>query len=362
MPPHAPARIVSAKIVISVRWNSRVRTALIGSVSSTWHALRGLIRGGAEIACVLGLDEQHAPGVSDYRSLRATALDAGLPFQSFSKVSEPAFSAFLRQHRPDLLMVIGLSQLIPEVVVAIAPHGGVGFHPTPLPVGRGRAPVAWTILLEQPAAANLFYLVGDADAGDIIAQRAVEVRADDYAQDLIDRTNEVLEAMVVELGPALRSGRLPRTPQDHARATWYARRGPDDGLIDWSRSATDIYRLIRAVSRPYPGAFTSNAGETLYVWRARPHDRNDHHGTLGQIVRIDPSGGALVQTGDGLLWLTEVSAECGAAIPPEKLRVGARLGALPGAVDALQRQVALQAREIASLRAEIRRLSEGGKS
>ncbi len=92
------------------------------------------------------------------------------------------------------------------------------------------------------------------------------------------------------------------------------------------------------------------------------HDQIDHRGTLGQIVRIDSSSGALVQTGEGLLWLTEISAEGGAPIPLEKLRVGARLGALPGAVDALQRQVALQTREIAALRAEVKRLSEGGKS
>ncbi len=206
-----------------------MRIALIGSVSSTWHALRGLMRGGAEIGCVLGLDERHAAGVSDYRSLRDLANESKVPFHSFSKVSEPAFATFLRTHRPDLLMVIGLSQLIPDDVVAIAPQGGVGFHPRRCPWGGG-APVAWTILLEQPAAANLFYLAGDADSGDIILQCAVKFAR--MTTRRIDRSNQRSARRDDRRAEArrLRSGKLPRSPQAHSRATWYARpRSPRTG-------------------------------------------------------------------------------------------------------------------------------------
>lgn len=302
-----------------------MRVALVGSVSSSACSLRGLARGGVEICGVLGIPPEHAAGISDYCDLAPVAAEVSAPYQPFARIGEPAVLAFLRRQRPDLLLAIGLSQLLPEEIVALAPAGAVGFHPTPLPRGRGRAPVAWTILLEQPAAANLFFLTSEADAGDIIAQRPVEVRTRDYAQDLIDRTNGVLEEMIVELSPAIRAGRLPRSAQDHAGASWYGKRTPEDGRIDWRRPAGEIDRLIRAVSRPYPGAFTHLRGERLLVWRCEPHARDDHHGTVGQILRTDGRRGALVQCGSGLLWLVEVESPLG-DVSAQNMPVGQRLG------------------------------------
>lgn len=303
-----------------------MNVALMGSVSSSAAVLRGLIAGDVEVGGVLGLDPELTARISDGCDLQPLAQAAGVPFLPFRKVSEPAVREFLTARRPDLLFVIGLSQLVPDSLIALASSGGVGFHPTPLPRGRGRAPVAWTILLEQPAAANLFFLSAEADAGDIIAQRAVETRPDDYAQDLIDRTNVVLEAMTRELAPTIRAGRLPRVPQDHSQASWYGKRTPEDGRIDWKEPATSVYRLIRACSRPYPGAFSDLGGRRLLIWRAQPHDQDDHHGTLGQILRTDERRGALAQCGQGLLWLTELTDADGAAVPASSLPVGARLG------------------------------------
>lgn len=328
-----------------------MRVALIGSVSSSWHTLHALIGGEVAITCVLGLDESHAGRVSDYRSLRKLATEAGLPYRSFDKVVEPGVRAFLEAHPPDLLFVVGLSQLVPEEMFSLAPGGVIGFHPTPLPQGRGRAPVAWTILLEQPAAANLFFLTAGADEGDIIEQRPVDVRPDDYARQLIDRTNTVLEQMVIDLAPAIRSGTLPRQPQDHRAATWYGRRRPSDGLIDWAAPVQDVYRLIRACSHPYPGAFTYYEDERVVVWRAKPHGRADHFGTLGQVLRVDGEAGLLVQAGDGLLWLTDMTDGDGAPLSPERFRVGMRLG-----VDLVERVAALEGR----VRALERRAGSGG--
>ncbi|NOX59363.1 MAG: hypothetical protein GXP29_10970, partial [Planctomycetes bacterium] len=135
-----------------------------------------------------------------------------------------------------------------------------------------------------------------------------------------------LEAMVLELAPAIRSGTLPRTPQDHSLATWYAKRGPEDGRIDWTQPADNIHRLIRAASRPYPGAFSSDRGQRIIVWRGEIHDADDHRGTVGQVQRIDPKRGVLVQCGSGLLWLTEVCDDSGASVEPSAFHVGGRLG------------------------------------
>ncbi len=298
-----------------------MNAALIGSVSSSVATLRGILRGGLPVSCVLGLHPRHQATVSDYCDLRPDTEAAGIPFLAFDKVTEPAVTAFLREHQPDWLFVIGISQLVPASVRDIARVAAVGFHPTPLPEGRGRAPVAWTILLQRQAAANLFFLTDEADAGDIIEQRPVEVLPDDYSEDLIQRTNVVLEQMVADLSPAFVSGKVPRRPQDHNKATYYKRRRPEDGLIEWSRSADEIYRLIRAAGRPYPGAFTFCDRRKLIIWRAKPVEGSQASATPGEVVA--ESDRPTVQTGAGLLQLTEIQV---VDDPGARLAVGQRLG------------------------------------
>ncbi len=298
--------------------------ALIGSVSSSWHALDALIRGGVDVTGVLGVDKSQAGRISDYRSLRELAGQAGIPFRSFVKVAEPEIAAFLKQRPPDLLWVIGLSQLVPPELIALARRGGVGFHPTMLPEGRGRAPVAWTILKGARAAANLFFLADEPDAGDIIIQKEVPVLPDDYAEDLIHRTNLVLADTILALADDIRAGTLPRTPQDHARATYYPKRTPADGLIDWSTPTDAVYRLIRAAGRPYPGAFTITPGGRLTIWRGKPAPTAAFDpAPPGTVLAIDGEGCAAVATVDGAIWLTEVEP---AAPGQAGLRPGLRLG------------------------------------
>ena len=287
-----------------------MHVALIGSVSSSWYTLEALIRGGVEVTGVLGVDESRAEMISDYRSLRGLAASANLPFHSMVKVTEPGVADFLQRHRPDLLWVIGISQLVPQALVDLARYGGVGFHPTMLPQGRGRAPVAWTILLDQLAAATLFFLTDEADAGDIIMQREVPVLPDDYSVDLIERTNRVLARMVLELAPAIKAGKLPRTPQDHSQATYYEKRTPVDGLIDWSRPTDKVYKLIRAAGRPYPGAFSHAGGRKVTIWRAKPvGEQGTARAEPGTVLAADANTGFVVATGDSAIRLTEVQAE-----------------------------------------------------
>jgi methionyl-tRNA formyltransferase len=300
-----------------------MNVALMGSVSSSWTALDALLRGGVEVTGVLGVDESRAEAISDYRSLRERAEQARLPFHSFVKVIEPEVEGFLRDHPPDLLWVIGLSQLVPRRIIRIAREGGVGFHPTMLPEGRGRAPVAWTILKGTRAAVNLFYLNDEPDAGDIIVQREVPVLPDDYSEDLIQRINHVLADAIIDLAPLIRAGRLPRTPQDHDQASYYPKRTPADGRIDWQQGTEQVYRLIRAAGRPYPGAFTHLGERKLTILRAIPGAMAEETPQPGRVLTVDEERGVLVGTGDGAIWCTEVSGA--GADPAGPLCVGDQL-------------------------------------
>jgi methionyl-tRNA formyltransferase len=316
-----------------------MNVALMGSVSSSHTVLRAFVDAKVDVTAVVGVPPEAAAKISDYHDLGPLARAAGLDYLGFRKVSEPAVEAFLEARAPDLLWVIGLSQLVPDRLINLARGGGIGFHPTMLPEGRGRAPVAWTILKQARAAVSLFYLTEEADAGDLIFQREVRVEPEDYSEDLIARTNEVLYDAVLELAPALKAGRLPRQPQDHTKATHYPKRTPADGRIDWHQPTDDIYRLIRAAGRPYPGAFSMLEGRQLIIWRAKPVvtmsdtntapkvgttqdaetvsnsatapdravplDAEAAHAHPGTVVRLSERSEPLVRTGDGLLRLTE---------------------------------------------------------
>lgn len=293
-----------------------MRIALMGSVSSSLCALEALNEGGVNVACVLGVDPERGQSIGDYRDLGPTATQASIPYLSFRKVSDPEVRTFLLEHHPDMLWVIGLSQLVPQEVIEIASKGGVGFHPTMLPEGRGRAPVAWTILRGLRAAANLFYLADTPDSGDIIAQREVVVHPDDYSEDLIQRTNETLRQLVLELAPRLKSGDLPRTPQDHSKATYLGRRTPADGIIDWTQSTDSVYRLVRAAGRPYHGAFTFLGKQKVIIWKAHPIREDAQRAQKlprvpGEVFVLDDGARPVVGTSDGALVLTEATFQDG---------------------------------------------------
>ncbi len=288
-----------------------MNVAFMGSVSSSRAALEALLRSGIDVKCVLGLNESHAERVSDFHSLRDVSERGGVPFHSFARVADPGVAEFLRAHSADMLWVIGLSQMVPEGLIETAREGAVGFHPTMLPEGRGRAPVAWTILSGARAAVSLFYLTDQPDAGALIAQREVPVGPDDYSEDLIRRTNEVLADVIAELAPAIRSGRLAGRPQDDRRATYYPKRTPADGRIDWSKSTDEVYRLVRAAGRPYAGAFCYLGESKVVVWRGRPATADEALGDAspGQVIQVQAEKGTLVRTGDGGFWMTDLQCD-----------------------------------------------------
>ncbi len=330
------------------------RVVLAGSVGSSRRTLQGLLRHRASVVGVLGFSPDRAAGVSGYARLDDLALGAGLPFKEFQSLNHPEVVACVRAWAPDLLFVVGLSELVRPELLAVPRLGCVGFHPTPLPAGRGRAPIAWLTLDAQPGAATFFLMEAGVDSGPILVQEPFPVTRQDYAADVLARLEAAIDAALDRWLPELLAGRWQPTPQDPARATYTGRRTPEDGLIDWRRPAEEIYDLVRAASRPHPGAYTYLNDERLVVWRADLECEQTYRGVIGRIVQAEPGRGVLVQTGAGQLWLTEVTLASGGAAP---LRVGQRLGYAP------EDEVFLLRRRLVALEARLARLeAEGGRA
>ncbi|MCF6278216.1 MAG: hypothetical protein L3J16_05630, partial [Anaerolineales bacterium] len=126
--------------------------------------------------------------------------------------------------------------------------------------------------------------------------------------------------------PRLLAGEWMPAPQDHTRATFYGRRAPADGLIPWEKPAAELRALVRAATRPHPGAYTYARHHKLIVWQADVETNLPYRGVVGRILEVDAQKGFLIQTGDGLLWLREVEFENPDSDEIAPLRVGMKLG------------------------------------
>lgn len=221
---------------------------------------------------------------------------------------------------PELVFVVGWSQLVRDPFIALAREGVFGMHPTLLPRHRGRAPIPWAILSGLArTGVTLFEIVdATADSGAIVGQVVVDIEHDDTATTLFARISDAHLRLIREYVPQLIAGTAPRVAQDPRRASSWPKRVPADGIIDWETRAQHLYDWVRAQTRPYPGAFTFLGDEKVVVWRARPIDV-DTSAPAGTIVAARPEG-PVVACGDGGLLLEEVETTA------SELVVGAFLG------------------------------------
>jgi methionyl-tRNA formyltransferase len=226
----------------------------------------------------------------------------------------------IRKLEPELIFVVGWSELVRDPFIELAREGVFGMHPTLLPRHRGRAPIPWAILTGLArTGVTLFEIVDStADSGSIVGQVVVDIATDETATTLFVRLAEAHVSLTREFVPQLVARTAPRLPQDPSRASAWPKRTPVDGIIDWDTRAPYLYDWVRAQTRPYPGAFTFLGDEKVIVWGARPVEL-DESAPAGTIVALAATG-PVVACGEGGLVLEEVQP--GSA----ELVVGARLG------------------------------------
>jgi len=332
----------------------KMRIVFIGSVLSSFHALRSIIKMNlnypVDIVGVFGLNKAFSVGVSDYYPIHEYAKKNNLPSFTFKKINEEKTVIQIKELNPDLIFVIGLSQIVSKEILSIPKVGCVGFHPTPLPKMRGRAAIPWMILLGvKESAATLLFLDEGIDSGDIIDQEKYFVEETDYAWDVYNKACIALETLIERNLPLFVRGKIKRIPQNGKEATYLSKRVSSDGLIDWNNSSEYISRLIRAVSRPYPGAYSFYEGKKIIIWRAnRLQDNERYIGLPGQIVDI-VNGKIYVATGYGLLSIDEY--EFDSELP--KIKIGHKFG-----VDVINELIGLQ-NKISFLEKELDRRRKG---
>lgn len=303
-----------------------MRVGLIGSVGSSLLTLQKLVEHSFDVVGVWGYEPHSTLNVSGYCSMRRFAEDNRLSYYPFIKVNSNDIKKQIRYASVDVLFVVGLSQLVDEDIIGLPRLGCVGFHPTRLPKGRGRAPMAWLILDKGEGAATFFKIGTNADEGDIFVQEPFPVEVDDDVASIDIKLKEAMVRALDRWLPSLSSVGLKGIPQDGNAATFYARRAPLDGCIDWSNTAKDIDRLIKASTSPHPGAFSFYGNNKVLIWKSDYYDSGYAKGVIGRVVSFN-NGNPVVQTAEGYVELVKYNMiDYLNRLVDEHLVVGSRLG------------------------------------
>ena len=222
-----------------------------------------------------------------FRSVTQLARQHGIPVHTPDSVNTPEWIARLREMQPDIIFSFYYRNLICQEILDIPRLGAFNLHGSLLPKYRGRVPINWAVLNgETETGATLHWMVERPDAGDIVDQEAVPIGPRDTAQDVFINVTATARQVLERSLAAIKQGRAPRRPQDESQASYFGGRKPDDGRIDWRADARQLFNLIRAVTHPYPGAFTDVEGRRFFVWWAEP--RPDGAGRPGQVVSVAP--------------------------------------------------------------------------
>ena len=240
-----------------------------------------------------------------------------IPLSEVTHVNDESSIAVLKSWDCDVLVVLGWGQILGPDALKQAHIGVVGAHASFLPHNRGSAPVNWAIIRDESETGNsLIWLAEGVDSGNLIAQRSFPITPYDTCATIYDNVAESNREMLLDLLRDLEWGDRPGIPQAGHDETILPRRRPSDGLINWNCTSRQIYNLIRAVTRPYPGAFAYLNGKSYRVWNAAllplTQSLAEPGSIIGPVTSPDEHGcGVLVATADGAIILLEIEDEAG---------------------------------------------------
>lgn len=225
----------------------------------------------------------------------------------------------------DLLIAVSWRYLVPRAVYGSMRLGAYVLHDSMLPAYRGFSPTVWAIVNgEQSTGVTLFKMVDEMDQGPIVAQESVVIPQEAYVSDVIPLVTSAYLRVIERTIGSLLSGKAASVAQDETRASYCCKRLPQDNRIQWDTPAQAIVRLVRAVSRPYPGAYCSLNERKLTVWRASMGIEPPHYVGIvpGRLLFVEKGKGTWVLAADRPVLLEEVQLEDEEPRPAEEVLGG----------------------------------------
>jgi methionyl-tRNA formyltransferase len=279
------------------------RYLFVGSVEFSGSCLTALLKMDINIVGIMCPEKEAAKINNDYFDLGITAREFGKEVKYIKKIKDEI--GFIKEKRPDIIFVLGLSQIIPGQVLDIPTIGCIGSHPALLPQNRGRHPIIWAIANGlKKSAITLFWIDEGIDSGDIWDQREFDISDADDAASIYEKVKRLSVEMLKENIYDLEQGIINRTKQDDSQANYWRKRTSKDGEIDWRMSSKRIYDLVRALTTPYVGAHSLYKGREYTIWKVEIFDQAEETQNIepGKVLKVK-NNGFCVKTGDGCVWV-----------------------------------------------------------
>lgn len=300
--------------------------------------VQALLDAGFDIAAIF----THADNAQEnafFGSVARLAAERGIPVYAPDDVNHPLWVDRIAEMKPDVIFSFYYRNLLGEAILNNARIGAFNLHGSLLPAYRGRAPLNWVLVNgETQTGVTLHRMISRADAGAIIAQQAVEIADADDALSLHRKLTESAKHLLEGALPTLKNGTFSETAQDESKASYVGRRTPEDGRLEWETPAQTLHNLVRAVSDPWPGAFSFVGTHKFIVWKSRV--RSDvAPARAGTVISVSP---LIIACGEGALEVMTGQTEKGVYMQGAQLAQS--LGLVAGALLSSKPVVAVKRR------------------
>jgi methionyl-tRNA formyltransferase len=305
----------------------KLRIVFMGTPDFAVPCLDNLVKAGHEIALVVTQPDRPKgrgriltqSAVKEYATLHS------LPVLQPEKIKAPDCLAQITELRPDVIVVVAFGQILSPALLAIPPLGCINVHASLLPKYRGAAPIHWAVMKgEIVTGITTMYMNEGLDTGDMILQAETTIGPEENTGQVDDRLQMLGASLLLETLSLLAVGIAPRHPQDNVRATYAPLLKREMEVIDWGRTAVEIHNQVRGLN-PWPGSYCHYRDKLIKVWKTCIPDSSHVCGQPGLIVAID-QGRMLVQTGAGLIALTEVQPQSKRKMRVSEFALGYRVG------------------------------------
>ena len=293
-----------------------MKTVVLAYSNMGCSGIEALLRHGFEIAAIFTHKDDPREHIW-FRSVAELGAARGIPVYAPDDINHPIWVARIKELRPDVLFSFYYRHMVKAPILEIPPAGCLNLHGSLLPKYRGRCPVNWVLIHgEKETGVTLHYMTPRPDDGDIVAQRRIAISDDDTAATLMAKSVEEAGRLLDEALPLIKKGKTPRKPQDHADSSYFGGRRPEDGEVDWTRPAREVRNLVRAVTRPYPGAFSYIGDSRFLFWSVAETEAPPAGSAPGLVVSTAPM---VVACGKGALRVDAAQSADGVYVTGEQL-------------------------------------------
>lgn len=264
---------------------------------------------------LMTLNEEAASKRSGVFDFREFSDNKQISYYEVKHINDDSSIEILKEHKPDILVVLGWSQLLSEEVLSIPTTGTIGAHASLLPKMRGSAPINWAIIKGEEKTGNtLMWLNIGVDTGKIIDQYSFEINMYDSCNTLYENVAKSNKIMLKRSLPLIEKDGQIGTIQEEGVEDILPRRRPKDGLIDFNKNTLDIYNFVRALTRPYPGAFFQYNDQKVIIWKAsysKLYNASIEEGVITDYIYSfdDNDCAVLISTKDGAIIINEIETE-----------------------------------------------------